>query len=127
MTNNNMKVTYISAIDHAIEAMTAQNVEQDFIEKMRLLRSSVEKRNTKPSTPTPKEQAKINADELMMEQIKEVLSSATEPMTVTQIKQASEAFVETKVQKLSAIVRKMLIDGIVVRTEVKHKAVFALA
>ncbi len=127
MTNNNMKVTYISAIDRAIEAMTAQNVEQDFIEKMRLLRSSVEKRNTKPSTPTPKEQAKINADELMMEQVKEVLSSATEPMTVTQIKQASEAFVETKVQKLSAIVRKMLIDGIVVRTEVKHKAVFALA
>lgn len=127
MTNNNMKVTYISAIDRAIEAMTAQNVEQDFIEKMRLLRASVEKRNTKPSTPTPKEQAKINADELMMEQVKEVLSSATEPMTVTQIKQASEAFVETKVQKLSAIVRKMLIDGIVVRTEVKHKAVFALA
>lgn len=127
MTNNNMKVTYISAIDRAIEAMTAQNVEQDFIEKMRLLRTSVEKRNTKPATPTPKEQAKINADELMMEQVKEVLSSATEPMTVTQIKQASEAFVETKVQKLSAIVRKMLIDGIVVRTEVKHKAVFALA
>lgn len=127
MTNNNMKVTYISAIDRAIEAMTAQNVEQDFIEKMRLLRTSVEKRNTKSSTPTPKEQAKINVDELMMEQVKEVLSSATEPMTVTQIKQASEAFVETKVQKLSAIVRKMLIDGIVVRTEVKHKAVFALA
>ena len=127
MTNNNMKVTYISAIDRAIETMTAQNVEQDFIEKMRLLRTSVEKRNTKPSTPTPKEQAKINADELMMEQVKEVLSSATEPMTVTQIKQASEAFVETKIQKLSAIVRKMLIDGIVVRTEVKHKAVFALA
>lgn len=120
-------ITYINAIDTAIAAMIEQGTSHEYVEKMQALRRSIEKRNSGERKPTKAEQAKADADAVLRDKVREVLGTAAEPMTVTAIKDSAEDFTEVKVQKLSAIVRKMLIDGEVKRDEVKHKAVFALA
>jgi hypothetical protein len=117
------KLTYVDALTFAIENLDNAEV----VEKLTALREQQIKRNTKSDKVTPKEQAKIDADAVLMENVREILRNASEPLTVTAIKEGSEDLAEIKVQKLSAIVRKMLMNGEVVRTEVKRKAVFALA
>lgn len=130
------KMTYVVALNTAIDLVEAVRDGVAFdpttdltavVEKLTALREQTEKRNSKDRKPTPKEQAKANADDALAEAVLQVLTDAPAPMTVTEIKNADEAFVETKVQKLSAIVRKLLIDGKVKREEVKHKAVFSIA
>lgn len=123
------KITYVVALNTAIARLN-DLMEDDLaptIEKLVDLRNATIKRNTKSDKPSAKEVAKQNADAELAESVIKVLESATEPMTVTQIKDASEDFAEVKVQKLSAIVRKLMIDGTIVRNEVKRKAVFSLA
>lgn len=123
------KITYVVALNTAIARLN-DLMEDDLaptIEKLVDLRNATIKRNTKSDKPSAKEVAKQNADAELAESVVKVLESATEPMTVTQIKDASEDFAEVKVQKLSAIVRKLMIDGTIVRNEVKRKAVFSLA
>lgn len=123
------KITYVVALNTAIARLN-DLMEEDLaptIEKLVDLRNATIKRNTKSDKPSAKEVAKQNADAELAENVIKVLESATEPMTVTQIKDASEDFAEVKVQKLSAIVRKLMIDGTIVRNEVKRKAVFSLA
>ena len=130
------KMTYVVALNTAIDLVEAVRDGVAFdpttdltavVEKLTALKEQTEKRNSKDRKPTPKEQAKANADDALAEAVLQVLTDAPAPMTVTEIKNADEAFVETKVQKLSAIVRKLLIDGKVKREEVKHKAVFSIA
>lgn len=123
------KITYVVALNTAIARLN-DLMEEDLaptIEKLVDLRNATIKRNTKSDKPSAKEVAKQNADAELAESVIKVLEGATEPMTVTQIKDASEDFAEVKVQKLSAIVRKLMIDGTIVRNEVKRKAVFSLA
>lgn len=123
------KITYVVALNTAIARLN-DLMEDDLaptIEKLVDLRNATIKRNTKSDKPSAKEVAKQNADAELAESVVKVLEGATEPMTVTQIKDASEDFAEVKVQKLSAIVRKLMIDETIVRNEVKRKAVFSLA
>lgn len=123
------KITYVVALNTAIARLN-DLMEEDLaptIEKLVDLRNATIKRNTKSDKPSAKEVAKQNADAELAESVIKVLEGVTEPMTVTQIKDASEDFAEVKVQKLSAIVRKLMIDGTIVRNEVKRKAVFSLA
>lgn len=123
------KITYVVALNTAIARLNdlMEDNLAPTIEKLVDLRNATIKRNTKSDKPSAKEVAKQNADAELAESVVKVLESATEPMTVTQIKDASEDFAEVKVQKLSAIVRKLMIDGTIVRNEVKRKAVFSLA
>lgn len=122
------KMTYVAAIDLAIASMIEQDTPNtEAIEKLQALRRSIEKRNSAERKTTPKEKAKMDADAILAEQVKAVLANSAEPLTVTAIKDADEAFAEVKVQKLSAIVRKLMADGSVKRDEVKRKAVFSLA
>lgn len=116
------KMTYVDALNFAIANLSDDAV----VEKLTALRDATIKRNTKTDKITPKEQAKIDVDNFIKQIIREVLTDA-EPMTVTQIHDAHERLVDVSTQRLSAIIRKMMMDGEVLRTEVKHKAVFALA
>lgn len=117
------KMTYVDALNIALSA----NLPDEVKEKLTALRDATIKRNSKERKPTPKEQAKVETDNALAEVVLSVLSNSTNPMTVTAIKEADEAFAEIKVQKLSAVVRKLLLDGKVKREEVKHKAVFSIA
>lgn len=116
------KMTYVDALNFAIANLSDDAV----VEKLTALRDATIKRNTKTDKVTPKEQAKIDVDNAIKQIVREVLTGA-EPMTVTQIHDAHERLADVTVQRLSAIIRKMMMDGEVLRTEVKHKAVFALA
>ena len=123
------KMTYVVALNTAIARLN-DLMEEDLaptISKLTDLRDATIKRNSKERKPTPKEQAKAETDSALADAVLAVLSNATDPMTVTAIKEADEAFAEVKVQKLSAVVRKLLLDGKVKREEVKHKAMFSIA
>lgn len=122
------KMTYVAAIDLAIASMIEQDTPNtEAIEKLQALRHSIEKRNSAERKPTPEERAKANVDAILAEQIKAVLANSTEPMTVTAIQNANETCAKVNVQRLSAVIRKLMADGAVKRDEVKRKAVFSLA
>ena len=116
------KMTYVDALNIAIAAVDDATA----VEKLTALRESVIKRNSKPSKPTAKEVAKAQADEALAQVVLEVLEGS-DPLTVTQIQQSDEAFAELKVQKLSAIIRKLMLAGSVKRDIAKGKAVFTIA
>lgn len=124
-------MTYVDALNIAIaELSNGGQIDEELVpvvEKLTALRDATIKRNSKERKPTPKEQAKADTDNALADAVLAVLSNATEPMTVTAIKEADETFAEVKVQKLSAIVRKLLLDGKVKREEVKRKAMFSIA
>ena len=117
------KMTYVAALNYAIENLDNAEV----VEKLTALRDATIKRNTKSNKVTPKEQAKLDADAIIRERVRGVLSCSTEPLTMTTIKDTQAGLKDINIQKLSAVIRKMVLNGEVVRTEVKHKAMFTLA
>lgn len=125
------KMTYVDALNIAIaELSNGGQIDEELVpvvEKLTALRDATIKRNSKERKPTPKEQAKADTDNALAEVVLSVLSNSADPMTVTAIKEADETFADVKVQKLSAVVRKLLLDGKVKREEVKRKAMFSIA
>ena len=63
----------------------------------------------------------------VMEQIKEALSEAGRPVTISELMGINEVMGNYSNQKLSALVRQLVKAGEVVRTEDKKKAYFSLA
>lgn len=62
-----------------------------------------------------------------METIKAVLAEAEAPMSIPEIRGANEALVEFSSQKLSALLKKLVDDGSVVKSTEKKVAYFSLA
>jgi DNA-binding transcriptional regulator GbsR (MarR family) len=60
------------------------------------------------------------------ELILEVLETASNPMTITEIMKADTNLPQSN-QKISSLVRQLKEDGIVERTEIKGRAYFSLA
>ena len=62
------------------------------------------------------------------EGVKEIILATltTTPMTITDMQKANAELAELSNQKMSALLRQMVIDEKVVRTEDKKKALFAL-
>ena len=67
------------------------------------------------------------ANEGIKETIVAVLRESVEPMTIDSMQKASAELVEYKNQKISALLTQLIKANIVVRSEVKGKAHFALA
>lgn len=80
------------------------------------------KKNSGERKPT----ANQVANESIKETIVSVLSNGG-AMTIGQICKADESFADLSSQKVSALVRQLVLDGKVVREEVKRVAYFSLA
>lgn len=73
---------------------------------------------------------KQTATQKVNEDIKAVIVKALsngEKMTIGEICKADEALTDLSSQKVSALVRQLVIDGTVVREEIKRKAYFSIA
>lgn len=127
MTN----MTYVQAIDNALEIIntalaTDPNMWENMdvtAEKLEALKAQLEKRTGGKKTPTKTQKE----NELIMDQILLTLEMIGEPVTVTELLEYGiEGYTLTN-QKTSALLRKLIENGKVVKTIEGKKAKFALA
>lgn len=125
------KLTNANAIATVIEMVNALETENvgafgkaEMLEKLDKIKASFEK---KSSGGERKPTARQIENDGIKAQVLEILGSATDLMTITDIIKAV-GIEEMSNQRMSAIVRQMyLTDGTVVRVEDKRKAYFKIA
>lgn len=113
------KMTYAQALEVAINAVENEEV----VEKLKALKVQLEKRGSgkKGMTKTQKE------NEGLMETITNALAELENPVTVTELIATGEGLEGYTNQKISALLRKLVEAGKVVKTIEKKRAYFAVA
>lgn len=115
MTN---KITYATAIDFAINAIDNEEV----IEKLTALKAQLAKKSSGERKPTATQKENVG--------FKEAIAMALEAeknYTVTDIMKSVPEVANLSNQRVSALVRQLVADGVLVREEIKRKAYFHLA
>ena len=114
MTN----MTYAQALEVAINTVADEAV----VEKLEALKEQLAKRSTsKTPTKTQKE------NEVIMERIVDTLVAMAKPATVTEILAYGIEGFDLTNQKVSALLRKLVESGKVVKTIEGKKAMFCIA
>ena len=133
----NTKMTQVSALELAVEVITnvMNGVDTDLAsselsEAVVKLSGMAEKLAEKRSTPSKadKEQSaehKAIADEIIL--VLSTEENVTTGMTVSEMQKASDKLAEYSNQKISAILRKMVDNGTIVKTVDKKKSYFSIA
>lgn len=118
------KLTNSKALEMAIALATADGNEM-LAEKLGKMKISVDKKNASgEKKPTATQKANVGIKDNILDVLAE-----SERMTVTEIVKALPTVDGEPLsnQKVSALVRQLVLDGSVVRTEDKRKAYFSLA
>lgn len=133
----NTKMTQVSALEVAIEVITnvINGVDTDLAsselsEAVVKLNGMAEKLAEKRSTPSKADKEKSAEHKAIADEIILVLSTeetVTNGMTVSEMQKASEMLAGYSNQKISAILRKMVDSGAVVKTVDKKKSYFSVA
>ena len=106
----------------AIMALEAVQERQDFVDFLEKEIAKCDRKTVKKPTPTQVE------NEELKNAILEFLSDQGENcFTVTQLTQQVDALEGRTTQKVSALMRQLLLDGLVVRTTVKNKTYFSIS
>ena len=133
----NTKMTQVSALKLAIEVIT--NVmngvdtglaSSELSEAVVKLSGMAEKLAEKRSTPSKADKEKSAEQKAIADEIILVLSTGetvTNGMTISEMQKASDKLAEYTNQKISAILRKMVESGTIVKTVDKKKSYFSLA
>lgn len=117
MTN---KMTNKVALTIAIEAVKEMgNLEA--VEKLEKMLAQVEKKSTTEKKPTATQLENVNLKEAIL-----LSMSVGEKYTVTDIMKGCVEVGELSNQRVSALVRQLLLDGKLEREEIKRKAYFSL-
>ena len=103
----------------AIAEVQANPILSEFIERELELLS---KKNSAEKKPTEKQTENAGIKDIIME----VLTDEENGMTISAMQKKSADLAEYSNQKISALVRQMILDGIVEKTEEKGKAYFRL-
>lgn len=106
------KLTYVSALDVAINAVADEAVK----EKLTALRGQIEKKNSADRKPTKTQVA----NEELKGKIAELLSCSSEAMTASDV---ANAFGISN-QKASALLTSMVADEVITREVISRKAYF---
>lgn len=114
------KMTNAKAIAYVIENCT---LPQDVAEKLEKIKASYEKKSSAERKPT----ATQIANEHLKDVILEVLTEATEPMTVSEIIKAHAELAELSTQKVSPQLAKLVDEKKVNKTTEKRKSYFTIA
>ena len=114
MTN----MTYAQALDIAINTIT----DEEAIDRLSALKAQLEKRST---TKTPTKVQKAN--EGTMETILRDMAEFGKPVTVTELINGGEGLEDLSNQKISALLKKLVDAGKVIKTIEKKKSYFSLA
>ena len=133
----NTKMTQVSALELAVEVITnvMNGVDTDIAsselsEAITKLSGMAEKLAEKRSTPSKADKEKSAEHKAIADEIILVLSTeenVTTGMTVSEMQKASEMLAGYSNQKISAILRKMVESGAVVKTVDKKKSYFSIA
>jgi hypothetical protein len=119
MTN---KMTNKKALEIAIEVMNAQeNPNAEVIEKLEKILEQTVKKNSAERKPT----ATQTANEGLKESILTYLFTTKTKKTISELMKEVPALEGLANQKVTALVRALKDDGLVVRIEEKRKAYFA--
>lgn len=129
------KLTKKVALEVAISALTASNIKEyheagsddvftaeAVIEKLNTMIQSLDNKANSPKKPTKVQQE----NEILKQAIVETLEGQS-PKTVSEIMTLVDALASMSNQKVASLVRQMVEAGVLVRTEEKRKAYFALA
>ena len=133
----NTKMTQVSALKLAIEVITnvMNGVDTDLAsselsEAVAKLSGMAEKLAEKRSTPSKADKEKSAEHKAIADEIVLVLSTGetvTNGMTISEMQKASDKLAEYTNQKISAILRKMVESGTIIKTVDKKKSYFSLA
>ena len=133
----NTKMTQVSALELAVKVITnvMNGVDTDIAsselsEAVVKLSGMAEKLAEKRSTPSKADKEKSAEHKAIADEIILVLSTeetVTTGMTVSEMQKASEMLAEYSNQKISAILRKMIDSGTIVKTVDKKKSYFSIA
>ena len=119
----NTKMTYAKALEMVI-AIDEVKANDELAEKLTALKESVSKKSTSKSN---KPNAKQKANEEIKEKIMEILFA--EPTRLFTISEICKAYTDEELsnQKVSSLVRQLVAEDKVKRTEDKRKAYFSIA
>ena len=106
-----------------ISALKGEEVEVSVEEMTEFLDGRIEALDKKSSAKKPTKVQEEN--EVLKAKIVEILTGA-EPMTVSDILKADEAFAGMSNQKVSALARQLVEAGVVVKTTDKKKSFFSI-
>lgn len=133
----NTKMTQVSALEIAVEVLTnvmngvdVTLADTEISEAVAKLSGMAEKLAEKRSTPSKADKEKSAEHKAIADEIILVLSTeetVTSGMTVSEMQKASEMLEEYSNQKISAILRKMVDNGTIVKTVDKKKSYFSIA
>ena len=133
----NTKMTQVSALEIAVEVLTnvmngvdVTLADTELSEAITKLSGMAEKLAEKRSTPSKADKEKSAEHKAIADEIILVLSTeenVTNGMTVSEMQKASDKLAGYSNQKISAILRKMIDSGAVVKTVDKKKSYFSLA
>ena len=133
----NTKMTQVSALELAVKVITnvMNGVDTDIAsselsEVITKLSGMAEKLAEKRSTPSKADKEKSAEHKAIADEIILVLSTeetVTNGMTVSEMQKASDKLAEYSNQKISAILRKMVDNGTIVKTVDKKKSYFSIA
>ena len=121
MANTNKKLTHkdyyniLLAIDEVVK-------DEDLV---KFIEGRIEQIDKKSSSVSAKDKAKAEEDELTKTIIADTITDNA--MTISEMMKANFVLHELSNQKISSLLRKMIADGEVVRTEEKGKAYFKIA
>lgn len=133
----NTKMTQVSALEIAVEVLTnvmngvdVTLADTEISEAVAKLSGMAEKLAEKRSTPSKADKEKSAEHKAIADEIILVLSTeetVTNGMTVSEMQKASDKLAEYSNQKISAILRKMVDNGTIVKTIDKKKSYFSVA
>lgn len=133
----NTKMTQVSALEIAVEVLTnvmngvdVTLADTEISEAVVKLSGMAEKLAEKRSTPSKADKEKSAEHKAIADEIILVLSTeenVTTGMTVSEMQKASDKLAEYSNQKISAILRKMVDNGTIVKTVDKKKSYFSIA
>lgn len=116
---NTAKMTYVAALTYALENC---QMPEEVRDKLDSLRAQQMKRNSADKKPTKTQQANANLREVVLNVLRETGS----PMTVTEVFNVmSENPEVASTQKVSALMRQLLLEGKVVKTTEKRVSYFS--
>lgn len=116
------KMTNSKALAIAIETL-GETVSAEVIEKLTNIKASIDKKNSAERKPTATQTENVTFKSAIVE----YLGTCDKAQTISDIMKGCAEVSDLTNQRVSAIVRQLKDDGIVVREEIKRKAYFSLA
>ena len=112
------KMTYAVAIDFAINAIDNEEV----IEKLTALKAQLAKKSSAERKPTATQRENVGFKDAIVNGLE-----SDKTYTITDIMKSIPKVGGLSNQRVSALVRQLVADGILKREEIKRKAYFSLA